>query len=165
MILRCSPLRASFALALFVFSCFIAAPTRAQEQAPAAGADAAAELAKKLSNPVASLISFPIQMNFDYGQGAGGDGYKFVTNVQPVVPITLSKDWNVISRTILPLACQSHIVGSGSQGGLGDILQSLFFSPKEPTKESRARIEPWSSSTCRAATSWRRGSGISPARV
>lgn len=106
----------------------------ARAQTPPAGADQAAELAKKLSNPVASLISFPIQMNFDYGQGAGGDGYKFVMNVQPVVPITLNQDWNVISRTILPIAYQSHVVGDGSQGGLGDILQSLFFSPKEPTK-------------------------------
>jgi hypothetical protein len=113
----------------------LASRAGAQEAQPPAGDEAAkaAELAKKLSNPVASLISFPIQMNFDYGQGAGGDGYKFVTNIQPVVPISLSQDWNVISRTILPLAYQSHVVGDGRQGGLGDILQSLFFSPKEPT--------------------------------
>jgi hypothetical protein len=57
-----------------------------------------------------------------------------VTHVQPVVPISLSRDWNVISRTILPLAYQSHVVDDGGQGGLGDTLQSLFFSPKEPTK-------------------------------
>jgi hypothetical protein len=102
----------------------------------AAGDEAAKaqELAKKLSNPIASLISFPIQMNFDYGQGSDGAGYKFVTNVQPVIPISLSQDWNVISRTILPLAYQSHVVNGGRQGGLGDILQSLFFSPKAPTK-------------------------------
>jgi hypothetical protein len=107
-----------------------------QEAATGGAPDAqakAAELAQKLSNPVASLISFPVQMNFDYGHGADGGGFKFVTNVQPVVPITLNHDWNVISRTILPIAYQSHVIGDSRQGGLGDILQSLFFSPKEPT--------------------------------
>lgn len=73
-------------------------------------------------------------MNFDYGQGADGSGYKFLTNIQPVVPFSLSQDWNVISRTILPLAYQSHVAGDDRQGGLGDTLQSLFFSPREPTK-------------------------------
>ncbi|HET9793764.1 MAG TPA: transporter [Thermoanaerobaculia bacterium] len=106
------------------------------QDSPSPGAAAAssngAELAKKLSNPIANLISAPVQMNFDYGF-AGGDGFKFVANVQPVIPISISRDWNVISRTILPLTYQSHVVDDGRQGGLGDTLQSLFFSPKEPT--------------------------------
>jgi hypothetical protein len=51
-----------------------------------------------------------------------------------VVPITLNEDWNVISRTILPIVSQSDIFpGSGSQSGIGDVVQSVFFSPKEPT--------------------------------
>jgi hypothetical protein len=113
----------------------ISMPTlMAQGAAPASDeAAAAAELAKKLSNPIASLISFPLQANFDYGQG-DGSGYKFVMNVQPVVPISLNEKWNVISRTILPLVYQSRVADSGNQGGLGDILESLFFSPKAPTK-------------------------------
>jgi hypothetical protein len=50
------------------------------------------------------------------------------------VPITLNEDWNVISRTILPIVSQSDIFpGSGSQSGIGDVVQSVFFSPKEPT--------------------------------
>lgn len=54
--------------------------------------------------------------------------------MQPVVPITLNEDWNLISRTILPLVSQSDIYpGAGSQSGLGDVVQSVFFSPKEPT--------------------------------
>ena len=106
-------------------------PDASPPSAPEASPDAA-ELARKLSNPIANLISAPVQMNFDYGF-AVGDGFKFVANVQPVIPISISRDWNVISRTILPIAYQSHVVADSRQGGLGDILQSLFFSPKEPT--------------------------------
>jgi hypothetical protein len=116
----------------------VSSGARAQEPAPApaAGDEAAKaqELAKKLSNPIASLISLPIQVNFDYGHGADGSGYKSVTNIQPVIPFSLSRDWNVLSRTILPLAYQSHVASDGNEGGLGDTTQSLFFSPKAPTK-------------------------------
>lgn len=92
-----------------------------------------AKLAQKLSNPVASLISVPFQGNFDRGIGPDDDGEKFYVNFQPVIPISLNADWNVISRTIVPIVHQSDIApGSGSQFGLGDTLQSLFFTPKEP---------------------------------
>lgn len=91
------------------------------------------ELAKKLSNPIASLISVPFQFNYDSGYGVD-DGQKAYVNVQPVIPFSLNDDWNLISRTILPIAWQSNIAGpSGDQFGLGDITQSLFFSPKQPS--------------------------------
>lgn len=90
-----------------------------------------AELAKKLANPVASLISFPIQTNFDFKMGTGS-GWRNTTNIQPVIPIALNKDWNLISRTIVPIIYQSNITAPGvSQSGLGDIVQSIFISPNK----------------------------------
>ena len=100
------------------------------QEAQTADADA---LAKQLSNPVAALISVPFQFNYDEGHGAGGDGKRWTLNIQPVVPISISEDWNLISRTIAPLIDQRDVVNADSQSGLGDIVQSLFFSPKEPT--------------------------------
>ncbi|MBI1176885.1 transporter [bacterium] len=90
-------------------------------------------MAKKLSNPVAALISVPFQNNFDFGGGPNGDGFRYTLNFQPVIPVTLSDDWNLISRTIVPVIHQNDMIGTSSQTGLGDIVQSAFFSPKEPT--------------------------------
>ena len=89
------------------------------------------ELAKKLSNPVASLISLPLQSNFDFGMGTGS-GWRYTLNIQPVLPIKLNAKWNLISRTILPIIHQGNVTGPNtSQSGLGDIVQSLFFSPNK----------------------------------
>ena len=92
-----------------------------------------AELAKKLSNPVADLISVPFQNNWDFGIGSE-NAMRYTLNIQPVIPISIGKDWNVITRTIMPIIhAQSPVAGGDSQTGLGDILQSFFFSPKDPT--------------------------------
>lgn len=91
------------------------------------------KLAKQLQNPVASLISVPFQGNFDFGVGPE-DGTRMTINIQPVVPISISENWNLIGRVILPVISQTDVFGnSGSQFGLSDAVLSGFFSPKEPT--------------------------------
>ena len=105
-------------------------PARAQSPKEGGGAD----LAQELTNPLADLMTIPIQMNYDRDIGPLDDGSKLQTNIQPVIPFQLNKDWNLITRTIIPVISQDDIFpGSGSQFGLGDINLSLFFSPKKPT--------------------------------
>jgi hypothetical protein len=100
---------------------------------PAIGQDEE-EMAKKLANPVSSLISIPIQANYGENYGADDQGAAWTTYIQPVVPFSFSENWNLISRTILPVIDQSDIPSNGlGESGLGDTVQSLFFSPKEPT--------------------------------
>lgn len=98
---------------------------------PALADSSDAELAQELTNPLAAMVSVPIQMNFDRDIGPVEDGSKITTNVQPVIPFDASPNWNLISRTILPIIYQDDLwPGAGSQFGLGDISLSLFLSPK-----------------------------------
>lgn len=97
-------------------------------------AEGDSDLAQKLTNPLADLISMPFQGNIDFGIGPGG-GHKMFTNIQPVIPISLNDDWNIVSRTILPVIDQQGIDLASDRSdafGLGDTVQSLFFSPTNP---------------------------------
>jgi hypothetical protein len=95
----------------------------------ALAAESDEELAKQTQNPVASLISVPMQANWDFGHGPNDNKNNFLLNVQPVIPISLNQEYNLILRTIIPVKANEFPV---SAGGLGDVVQSFFFSPKQP---------------------------------
>jgi hypothetical protein len=115
---------------LLALAAAILAVAARAEDAPATNDET--ELAKKLQNPVAALISVPFHGNFEWGIGHRSRGFKYTLDFQPVIPIKLTDDWNVISRTIVPIIQQDDVVPGTTQGGLGDTTQSLFFSPSRP---------------------------------
>lgn len=100
-----------------------------------AEAESSAELAKQAVNPIAAMYSLPVQYNWDQKMGRTGNGMHSVTNIQPVLPFELNDDWNLISRTILPIIDQHGLApdGQADKTGIGDVTQSFFFSPKKPT--------------------------------
>jgi len=112
---------------LLMVTATLAVPARAQD-------DEAAELAKKLANPIASLISVPLQYNYDEYGGVNDGASVSRLNIQPVIPFSLSDNWNVITRTIVPLVDQQDFpLNAMNESGLGDTTASQFFSPKSPT--------------------------------
>jgi hypothetical protein len=96
-------------------------------------ADDAPEIAKQAQNPVASLISVPFQNNLNFGVGPK-DGDQNVLDIQPVIPIKLTDDWNLITRTIVPVIYEPFISPTiGDTTGIGDTQLALYFSPAKPT--------------------------------
>jgi hypothetical protein len=93
-----------------------------------------AQLALAAQNPIAAMISLPFQYNYDQKIGPREEGHKNYLNIQPVIPISLNSEWNVISRTIVPLIDLDLGAPAGSRHGIGDITQSFFFSPKALTE-------------------------------
>jgi hypothetical protein len=113
------------ACALVLIAVVLCTPVEAQDDS---------DLAQDLTNPVADLLTIPVQLNYDQNIGPVDKGWKLQTNIQPVYPFSLNDDWNLITRTIVPVISQDKIFpGAGSQFGLGDINLSMFFSPKRPT--------------------------------
>ncbi len=92
------------------------------------GGEATEDLAKQSQNPIANLVSVPFQSNTNFNAAPFGRAQE-VLNIQPVVPMQISADWNVISRTIVPIVSQPSPTFDSSTNGIGDITQSLFLSP------------------------------------
>jgi hypothetical protein len=96
------------------------------------------DLAKKTQNPVSDLISVPLQSNFNFTVGPKDD-LQYILNIQPVIPFRLTENWNLITRTIIPLISQPELARTpagvvGDVFGIGDIQLSLFLSPAKPRK-------------------------------
>lgn len=100
----------------------VASPVAAQQADPSP-----AGLATKLENPLSDIITIPIQVNWKQGVGPAGET-QTVTNVQPVVPFSLNRRWNLITRVVMPFIWQPAAVGSAA--GAGDAVASGFFSPR-----------------------------------
>jgi len=90
------------------------------------------DIEKAAQNPIASMYVLPIQNNTQFGIGPDKRTQN-ITNIQPVIPVGLSENVNLIVRTIIPLISQPTTINE-SEFGLGDIALSLFFTPKKPGK-------------------------------
>jgi hypothetical protein len=113
-----------FTAALFLAASLAGVPVHAELSAE--------DLAKIAQNPVGNLISFPIQENMNVNVGPL-DGNQNVMNIQPVIPISITDDWNIITRTIIPvISLPAFAPGQDRISGIGDIQLSAFLSPANP---------------------------------
>jgi len=105
-------------------------PGGAVSQPPvAAEKNDSAEIAQKLTNPLAAMISVPLQNWLDFNLGPRKDGFRYTMEAQPVYPIQISRDWNLLSRTTIPFVYQQNVSGQTTQVGLSDPTEALFLSP------------------------------------
>jgi hypothetical protein len=126
--MECAPSRSiACAVMVMVMAWPASTPAQTADQTPSPPTDEATDLAKQQQNPIASLISVPLQGNWDFGLG-DRDAAGTLFNIQPVMPLGISRSTNLILRVILPLVSQP---GSGDVrvNGLGDVVTTAFFSP------------------------------------
>ena len=137
--------RATLGLLVLAAGLLFGSHVRAEEEA-AKSDESTEELTKKTQNPVADLISVPFQSNFNFGAGPR-HALLYVLNVQPVVPIKLTEDWNLITRTIVPIISQGSLAPGIDHVG-GDSATSTrasscrLRSPGRPVGLRRAREQP-----------------------
>lgn len=110
----------------------ITAILRATRGVHAQAKASSSELAKELSNPVAPLLGVQLQSDLEWGGGPAGDGSRYTLTLQPVIPFSITDDWNVISRSNLSFVHQGNLatVDAGATG-LATTTESLFLSPKQ----------------------------------
>ena len=107
------------------------APARTVHPAERSKGSEGEDLAQKSQNPIADLVSVPFQSNTNFNAGPF-DRTQEVLNIQPVIPLRINADWNVISRTILPVISQPSPFFNNNTNGIGDITQQFFFTPTHP---------------------------------
>ncbi len=110
--------------------CFLAAACLSILAAAAGAEDSdVSDLAKQTQNPVSDLVSLPFQYNVEFGLGPDGSD-RHTLNIQPVAPVALNPDWNLISRLIVPVVSSPRTPPArGREAGLGDLSYSAFISP------------------------------------
>jgi hypothetical protein len=96
------------------------------------------ELAKKTQNPIADLISLPLQNNLNFGYGAKdaphSSSTQYVLNIQPVVPVKVADELNLITRPIIPVIRQPDLIDGGETWGMADIQLQTYLSPSGTDK-------------------------------
>jgi hypothetical protein len=104
-------------------------------QAPVAGADELFDLAKKVANPLADLATAPVLYNWDGRLGTDEQGTSNYVRLQPVLPLHLDPDWNLITRLFMPIVEQQDVSpGSGTDVGVTGTNLSFFLSPRAPVQ-------------------------------
>lgn len=125
-----------FSLTLVLTSAVFAEPTSSEPTSEPMSTDTEYDLDSLVmasQNPLASLITLPFQNNT--GILENGDIFN-VLNIQPVIPFALGDDWNLITRTIIPLIGVENAPPGVDSFSMGDIQQSLLFSPRNPRDPS-----------------------------
>ena len=113
-----------------LFLALAALSTPATGQQPSNQGPSEEDLVKQTQNPIANLISVPFQNNFNFEAGPKHNHQIYFVNIQPVIPINLTDNWNLIARIITPVInLPSLAPGIGSAAGLGDINPTFFLSP------------------------------------
>ena len=109
--------------------------TPVEDAAPAR--NSTEELAKLSQNPVGNLISLPLQWNMGFGAGPNSS-YHSTLNIQPVIPISITEDWNIIARTIFPVVSWPSVRSDTHVAGIGDTTSPRFSRPANPANSSGA---------------------------
>lgn len=122
-------LRVSFLITSGALCLLMASASFAQTNSASTGNNDSSELAKKLTNPVASLISVPFQYNYDANIGLDKKGTINSLVVQPVIPLKLNSDWNYILRPVMTFESANNVNGYSGTGA-GPVVVESFFSPK-----------------------------------
>ena len=129
-------LRAIVGASLFVlFGAVIALPASAANEDGDGiiepGENETAELARAAQNPLASMISLPFQNNTNFNFGPL-EKTQNILNIQPVWPFQLNENWNLITRTIVPVVSQPALTpAQDREFGLGDTVFTAFLSPRD----------------------------------